>query len=74
MKENDMQQRHHGHKGHHTKKRSEITMFTDKQALVDYVNQLESIDNVDVYKIDDNLYKVHVKRSCDHGHCHHDDE
>jgi hypothetical protein len=66
---------HHAHKGRGLNRHyNEIRMFTDKEALVDYVNQLESVENVDVYKIDENLYKVQVRHSCSHGPCRHDEK
>lgn len=63
-------QKHHAHKGRGTHRLiNEIKMFIEKEELVDYVNQLESIENVDIFKIDEKLYKVHVKRIGNHGHC-----
>ena len=40
----------------------EVKLFTDKQKMVDYVNQLSGIENVEIYKIEDQLYKVLVSK------------
>lgn len=52
---------------------NEVKLFTDKNQMVTYVNQLTGIENVDIYKIEDNLYKVLVSRKkhpegCQHHH------
>lgn len=41
---------------------NEVKLFTDKNAMVTYVNQLTGIENVEIFKIEDNLYKVLVSR------------
>ncbi|MDY0294678.1 MAG: hypothetical protein RBQ71_02610 [Acholeplasmataceae bacterium] len=52
---------------------NEVKLFTDRDQMVTYVNQLTGIENVDIYKIEDNLYKVLVSRKkhregCQHHH------
>ncbi len=52
---------------------NEVKLFTDRDQMVTYVNQLTGIENVDIYKIEDNLYKVLVSRKkhregCQHQH------
>ncbi len=66
-------QRHHGRHDHRPggprefkrfrhDRENTVRLFTDKEAMVLYVNTLENIENVDVYKIEDHLYKVLVTR------------
>ena len=40
----------------------EVKLFVDKAEMVTYVNHLENIQNVEIFKIEDNLYKVLVTR------------
>jgi len=47
---------------------NEVKLFTDKNKMVEYVNQLTGIENVEIFKIEDQLYKVLVSRR------HHDKE
>lgn len=47
---------------HHHEMENDVKLFTDKSKMVDYVNQLTGIGNVEVFKIEDNLYKVLVTR------------
>ncbi|MBN2300750.1 MAG: hypothetical protein JXC31_06170 [Acholeplasmataceae bacterium] len=41
---------------------NEVKLFTDKTEMVTYVNQLSNIHNVEIFKIEDQLYKVLVTR------------
>jgi hypothetical protein len=41
---------------------NEVKLFTDRDQMVDYVNHLSHIENVDIFKIEENLYKVLVTR------------
>ncbi len=41
---------------------NEVKLFTDRDQMVDYVNHLTHIENVDIFKIEENLYKVLVTR------------
>ena len=41
---------------------NEVKLFTDKNLMVDYVNKLTGIENVEIFKIEDNLYKVLISR------------
>ena len=41
---------------------NDVKLFTDKAAMVEYVNQLTGIENVEIFKIEDSLYKVLVSR------------
>jgi hypothetical protein len=47
---------------HRHERENTVRLFTDRQEMVAYVNGLENIDNVDVFKIEDDLYKVFVTR------------
>lgn len=40
----------------------EVKLFTDKSEMVTYVNGLTNIHDVEIYKIEDDLYKVLVTR------------
>jgi hypothetical protein len=71
--EESSEPRHHGRHDHRPggprefkrfrqDRENTVRLFTDKEAMVLYVNTLENIDNVDVYKIEDQLYKVLVTR------------
>ncbi|MBU1093092.1 MAG: hypothetical protein KKH01_01375 [Firmicutes bacterium] len=40
----------------------EVKLFTDKTVMVEYVNSLTNIHDVEIYKIEDDLYKVLVTR------------
>jgi len=40
----------------------EVKLFTNKKEMVSYVNNLEDIQNVEIFKIEDDLYKVLVTR------------
>lgn len=40
----------------------EVKLFTDKAEMVTYVNGLTNIHDVEIYKIEDDLYKVLVTR------------
>lgn len=40
----------------------EVKLFTDKSVMVEYVNGLTNIHDVEIYKIEDDLYKVLVTR------------
>ncbi|MDX9691109.1 MAG: hypothetical protein RBT45_01560 [Acholeplasmataceae bacterium] len=54
---------------------NEVKLFTDRTEMVNYVNQLEGIHNVEIFKIEDNLYKVLVMRKPKSEHkCCHEDE
>lgn len=53
--------------------KNEIKLFTNKNEMVTYVNQLQGIENVEIYKIEDDLYKVLVSRKKEHHGCHHHD-
>ena len=57
-----MREKIEGKRGHISKYSHEIKLFTDKDEMIMYVNRLENIENADVFKIEDNLYKVHVVR------------
>jgi len=46
----------------HPKTDNEVKLFTDKNKMVEYVNQLTGIENVEIFKIEDQLYKVLVSR------------
>lgn len=57
---------------------NEVKLFTDKAEMVAYVNGLTGIENVDIYKIEDQLYKVLVSRrikpeGCCGGQHHHEE-
>jgi hypothetical protein len=41
---------------------NEVKLFTNKEEMVTYVNSLTQIENVEIFKIEDNLYKVLVSR------------
>ena len=54
---------------------NEVKLFTDKNEMVAYVNQLEDIKNVEIFKIEDDLYKVLVTKIKKHeGKCCKEDE
>lgn len=61
---------------------NEVKLFTDKAEMVSFVNQLKDIHNVEIFKIEDQLYKVLVTRRRKHedcngsheGHHHHQGE
>jgi hypothetical protein len=63
---------------HHRKYHHEIKLFTDKDEMILYVNSLSMVENVEVFKIEERLYKVHVVRrnveenqhECCHGENH----
>jgi hypothetical protein len=40
----------------------EVKLFTNKDQMVAYVNNLTGIENVEIFKIEDDLYKVLVSR------------
>jgi len=40
----------------------EVKLFTNKDQMVAYVNNLSGIENVEIFKIEDDLYKVLVTR------------
>ncbi|PKK92549.1 MAG: hypothetical protein CVV61_09165 [Tenericutes bacterium HGW-Tenericutes-6] len=40
----------------------EVKLFVDKGEMVTYVNGLQDIQNVEIFKIEDDLYKVLVTR------------
>lgn len=51
------------HRGrhHHPRKKMTTKLFTDKQELVNYVNKVgETGAKIDIFKIEDSLYKVEV--------------
>ena len=50
------------HRFMHTRMENEVKLFTDKNKMVEYVNQLTGIENVEIFKIEDQLYKVLVSR------------
>ncbi|TNF07254.1 MAG: hypothetical protein EP317_05080 [Bacillota bacterium] len=63
------------HMRHHHETENEVKLFTDKSEMVNYVNQLTGIQNVEIFKIEDNLYKVLVTKKVKHEHrCCHEDE
>jgi hypothetical protein len=78
-----MDNKKEGKRGQFRKYIHEIKLFTDKNEMILYVNSLTMVENVEVFKIEDQLYKVHVVRKnnetnqheCCHGenHKHHDD-
>lgn len=53
----------------HHRMENEVKLFTDKNEMVTFVNQLKDIENVDIFKIEDNLYKVFITRKCKHEGC-----
>ncbi len=61
---------------------NEVKLFTDKTEMVTFVNGLKDIQNVEIFKIEENLYKVLVTRrrkydDCNdnhEGHHHHPGE
>lgn len=63
---------------HMNEMENEVKLFTDKSKMVEYVNQLTGIENVEIFKIEDNLYKVLVskKKKQDEKCCqeHHHEE
>lgn len=48
---------------------NEVKLFTDKAEMVTFVNQLSDIQNVEIFKIEDQLYKVLVSRRKKHEKC-----
>jgi hypothetical protein len=58
----------HATKGmHHKHQRrfmleNEVKLFTNKDEMVSYVNGLTQIENVEIFKIEDHLYKVLITR------------
>jgi len=48
---------------------NEVKLFTNQAEMVAYVNGLTGIENVDIYKIEDQLYKVLVSRRVKHEGC-----
>ncbi|MBU1141844.1 MAG: hypothetical protein KKG64_04895 [Firmicutes bacterium] len=46
----------------HMQIETEVKLFTDKSEMVTYVNQLTNILNVEIFKIEEQLYKVLVTR------------
>ena len=66
--------RHLRHMRHHAIE-NEVKLFTDKADMVKYVNELTGIQNVEIFKSKDNLYKVLVSRKVKEEHrCCHEDE
>ena len=62
-KEFDKEMRHGGPWGHPRRHNKKMTtkLFTDKQELVKYVNEIgEKGAKIDIFKIEDDLYKVEV--------------
>jgi 5-formyltetrahydrofolate cyclo-ligase len=58
------------HRQHrHMQRASEVKLFTDKSAMVEYVNNLSEIENVEIFKIEDALYKVLITRRVKQGDC-----
>ncbi len=52
---------------------NEVKLFTNKEEMVAYVNALVQIENVEIFKIEDSLYKVLVSRVKQQEHkdcCH----
>lgn len=69
MNKEDFKRMHeHGHGPEHMRRMyrvnmvNEVKLFTDKDKMVDYVNGLSGIENVEIFKIEDKLYKVLVSR------------
>ena len=60
------------HAGMHYKK--EVKLFTDKAEMIEYVNGLEDIENVDVFKIESELYKVSITRKKRHEDCNNQEQ
>lgn len=58
-----------GHMREHMRTENEVKLFTDKTEMVTYVNQLAGIENVEIFKIEENLYKVLVSRRRSHEGC-----
>ena len=67
-KEDFKRMRDHGFRSEHIRRMhkvsmiNEVKLFTDKDKMVDYVNGLSGIENVEIFKIEDQLYKVLVSR------------
>ncbi len=78
-KEDFKRMRDHGHgfkhmgRMHHVNMVNEVKLFTDKIKMVDYVNGLSGIENVEIFKIEDQLYKVLVSRRIVDKDCCKDD-
>jgi len=53
----------------HPRTDNEVKLFTDKNKMVEYVNQLTFIENVEIFKIEDQLYKVLVSRRHQEKEC-----
>jgi hypothetical protein len=53
----------------HLRTDNEVKLFTDKNKMVEYVNQLIGIENVEIFKIEDQLYKVLVSRKHHEKEC-----
>ena len=53
----------------HLRTDNEVKLFTDKNKMVEYVNQLTGIENVEIFKIEDQLYKVLVSRKHHEKEC-----
>ena len=63
-KREDLRREPHDHRGnrrHHIKKKMTTKLFTDKEVMIDYVNDHgEQGHHIDVFKIEEGLYKVVV--------------
>ncbi len=57
------------HRFMHQRTENEVKLFTDKNKMVEYVNQLTGIQNVEIFKIEDQLYKVLVSRRHQEKEC-----
>ncbi len=76
IREGYKKMRDHGRRGfenikkkvHHHISR-DVKLFTNKKEMVNYVNELADIQNVEVFKIDDDLYKVLVTRRRKNKEC-----
>jgi len=65
----------HVNKRRNKKFSHEIKLFTDKREMIEFVNQLTHVENVEIFKIEDQLYKVHVIRKLkDHDCCQNHDK
>lgn len=64
-----MREERFGHMRDHMRCENEVKLFTDKNEMVTYVNKLTGIENVEIFKIEDNLYKVLVSRRRSHEGC-----
>lgn len=67
-KEDFRRMREHGFRPEHVRRMykvnmiNEVKLFTNKDKMVEYVNGLSGIENVEIFKIEDQLYKVLVSR------------